>query len=179
MGNVYIFRGKAASGKTTLADMLAKKLLIPRICKDDIVDALKTTPGIDKSLVNNTICYNILHKIIQTNLDIGVDMILDIALGDRNYAKAFFDNLDFKDNRVVWFFIVCSDEAEFRKRHEARLLNPLPHQSFRSYEHVVEHFKNTDFNPFEYDHVIDTAQPLEKSFEALEKIIADYGKKKL
>ena len=171
MGNVYIFRGKAASGKTTLADMLAKKYRIPIIRKDDIVDAVKTTPGIDKSLANNTIYYNIVRKLIQTNLDIGADMILDVALGDRNYAKAFFDSLDFKDNQPIWFFIVCSDEAEFRKRHEARLLNPLPHQSFKSYDHVVEHYKNTDFNPFEYDHVIDTAQPLDKCFEEIERVV--------
>ena len=75
MGNVYIFRRAAATGKSTLADMFAKKLSVPVIRKDCIVNALKTTPEIDKSLINNEICYNILRKIIQTNLDLGVSFI--------------------------------------------------------------------------------------------------------
>jgi len=167
MGNVYVFRGKAASGKTTLADMLARKFSIPRICKDDIVDALKTTEGIDKSLISNVICYNILQKIIQTNLDVGADMVLDIALGDRRYAKDFFNRLDFKGNNIVWFFIVCNNEVEWKRRHEERIANPLPHQSFTSYEQIVEHYKSGDVNPFEYDHIIDTSDTLERSFEAV------------
>jgi len=165
MGNIYVFRGKAASGKSTLAGMLARRLSVPIICKDDVVDALKTTPGIDKSLISNEIYYNILHKIIQTNLDIGVDMILDIALGHRHYAKAFFDKLDFKSNNITWFFIICSNEVEWKRRHEERIANPLPHQSFTSYQHVVEHYKHGDVNPFEYDHIIDTADTVEESFE--------------
>ena len=175
MGNIYVFRGKAATGKTTLADMLARRLFIPVIRKDDVVDALKTTPGIDKSLINNTVCYNILHKIIQTNLNIGADLILDIALGDRNNAKGFLNRLDFKDNKIIGFFVICSDEAEWRRRHEERLINPSPNQSFKSFEHVVDHYKNADVNPFEGEHVIDTADTLEKSFENVIMIINRYN----
>lgn len=132
MGTVYIFRGKSAVGKSTLSDMLAKKLSIPVIRKDDIVDALKTTQDVDKSLVNNTACYNILYKIIQTNLNLGADFILDIALGDRKNAKAFFERLDFKNNKALWFFVVCSNEDEWKSRHMERIENPLPNQSFKS-----------------------------------------------
>lgn len=57
MGKVYIFRGKAATGKSTLSDMLAKKLSIPVIRKDDIVDALKSSKNIEKSSINNEVCY--------------------------------------------------------------------------------------------------------------------------
>ena len=165
MGNVYIFRGKAATGKSTLSDMLAKKLSIPVIRKDDIVDALKMTGNTDKELVNNRVCYNILYKMIQTNLDLNTNFIMDIALGDRNNAKFFFDRLDFKKNKVISFFTVCSDENEWRKRHEERIKNPQPNQVFTSFEHVVEHYKNADFNPFEHEHIIDTADTLEKSFK--------------
>ena len=173
MGNIYVFRGKAATGKTTLAEMLARRFCIPVIRKDDVVDALKTTAGIDKRLINNAVCYNILQRIIQTNLDVNADLILDIALGDRNNAKGFFDRLDFKGNTVIGLFVVCSDEAEWRRRHEERILNPSPNQSFRSYKHVVEHYKNADVNPFENEHIIDTADALESSFENILKIIAN------
>ena len=176
MGNVYIFRGKAATGKTTLSDMLAKKLSIPVFRKDDIVDALKMTQTdkidkTDKSFVNNEVCYNILYKMIQTNLDLNADFIMDIALGDRNNAKYFFDRLDFKNNKIISFFIVCSDENEWKRRHTERIKTPLPYQVFTSFEHVVEHYKNADINPFEHEHIIDTAGTLEKSFNFVLKII--------
>lgn len=171
MGNVYIFRGIAATGKTTLSDMLAKKLRIPVFRKDDIVDALKMTDDNNKELINNEVCYNILYKIIQTNLDFNADFIMDIALGDIKNAKRFFDRLDFKDNKFIKFLVVCSDENEWRKRHEKRVENPKPHQSFKSFEHVAAHYKTAEIKPFEDEHVIDTAGTLEESFEAVMKIV--------
>lgn len=84
MGKVYIFRGKAATGKSTLSDM-----------------------------------------------------ILDIALGDRANATHFYNRLDFGDNTVIKFFLACTDEIEWKRRHLQRQENPLPHQSFKSYEHVI------------------------------------------
>lgn len=130
MGSVYVFRGKAATGKSTLSDMLAKKLSIPVIRKDDIIDALKTTQNIDKSLITNVVCYNILCKIIQTNLDLGADFILDIALGDRQNAKTFFKRLDFRDNKAIRFFVVCSNEDEWKRRHLERIKKALAQSVF-------------------------------------------------
>ena len=175
MGKVYIFRGKAATGKSALSDMLGKKFSIPVIRKDDIVDALKTTPNIDIGLINNAVCYNILHKIIQTNLDLGADLILEIGLGDRKSAKWFFDRLDFKNNKVISFFTVCSDENEWKRRHEERIANPTPNQSFKSFEHVLEHYKNADVNPFENENIIDSADTLDQNFESVLKIIDSFA----
>ena len=151
--------------------MLARTLAIPVIRKDDIVDALKSTQGIDKTLINNTVCYNILYKIIQTNLDLSVDFILDIALGDKKNAKSFFDRLDFNENKAFWFFTICSDEEEWRKRHMARIANPTPNQAFKSYEHVIEHYNNADVKPFEYEHIIDSAEALETCLNNIISII--------
>ena len=173
MGNVYIFRGKAATGKTTLVNMLSDRLSIAVIRKDDVVDALKMTETTDKDLVNNKVCYNILYKIIQTNLSLGVDFIIDTIPADKNGAKFFLDRLDFKNNRVYKFLIDCSDEQEWRRRHEERLKNPLPHQVFKSFEHVTEHYKNADFTPFEHEYIIDTADKAENNFNEILKIIGE------
>ena len=175
MGNVYIFRGIAATGKTTLSDMLAEKLSVPVFRKDDIVDALKMTENDEakKKSVNNEVCYNILYKMIQTNLDLHTDFIMDIALGDKNNAKWFLDRLDFKDNKVFIFLVVCSDKNEWKRRHLERIKNPLPSQIFESFEHVVEHYKNADVSPaFENEYIIDTAGTLEESFGAVMKTIS-------
>jgi len=171
MGTVYIFRGKAASGKTTLADMLARKLSIPVFRKDDVVDALKMTKDTNKELVNNEVCYNILYKMIQTNLDINCDFIIDTIPADRNNAKFFLDRLDVKNNKVFRFLIDCSDENEWRRRHIERLKNPLPHEAFKSLEHVIEHYNKFDITPFDGEYVVDTAYPVEKCFDDIVKII--------
>jgi adenylate kinase family enzyme len=171
MGTVYIFRGKAATGKTTLSNMLARKLSIPVFRKDDVVDALKTSNNIDKKSINNEVCYNILYKIIQTNLDLSADFILDIALGDRKNAEWFFNRLNFKNNVIVRFYIDCSDKNEWRRRHTERLHNPLPHQSFKSWEHVAEYYNNVDVNPVEGEYIINTISTIEDSFSAIMKHI--------
>lgn len=174
MGTVYIFRGKAATGKSTLANRIGKKHSINVFCKDDIVDALKSTVNIDKGCIRNEVCYNILLRMIQRSLDLSIDIILDIGLVDRRYAEEFFDRLDFKDSIVIRFFLDCCDTDEWKRRHEERLKNPLPHQSFRSIEHLVEHYKNLDVTPFEDEFVIDTSRSVEDNLKQIEDIVNVY-----
>ena len=171
MGNLYIFRGKAATGKSTLSDMLAKHLSIFVIRIDDIVDALKTTPGIDKSLVNNTVTFNIICKIIQTNLDLGVDFVIDVGLGDKSRAEKFYDRLNLFNHNVFSFYTICSDEKEWEQRHLKRIENPAPNQSFKSFEHVLEHYQNFDTSLLANEHIIDSAYSLKECFDSIMKII--------
>lgn len=172
MGNVYIFRGKAATGKTTLSDMLAKTLSVPVFRKDDIVDALKMSGDENKDIIRNDVCYNILYKMIQTNLALKCDFIMDIALGDRNNAKAFYEKLNFRDNKIFSFFIDCTDNVEWERRHAQRLENPKPHQSFKSIAHAAEHYAKFDISPMDGDYVIDTALgTAEKSLDLIMNII--------
>jgi predicted kinase len=171
IGNLYIFRGKSATGKSTFADLLVRKLSIPVIRIDDIIDALKTTPGIDKSLINNVVCYNILCKTIQTNLDLGADFIVDVGLGHRKYAQSFYSRFDFRDTNVFSFMTICSDEKEWERRHIERIENPLPHQSFQSLEHVLAHYANIDATPLDNEHILDSACALEDGFKRILQII--------
>ena len=171
MGTVYIFRGKAATGKSTLSDMLAKKLSIFVIRIDDIIDALKTTPDIDRSLVNHTIVFNILCKVIQTNLDLNVDFIIDVGLGDKSGAKNFYDRLDLFNHNIFSFYTICGDENEWKQRHIKRIENPTPNQSFKSFEHVLEHYQNFDTSLLDNEHIIDSACKLEECFDNIMKII--------
>lgn len=172
MGKVYIFRGKSATGKSTISNMLAEKLSITVIRIDDIIDALKTTPDIDKNLVNNMVCYNVLCKIIQTNLDLGVDFIVDIGLGDRKNAQWFYNRLNFHNNNVFRFMTVCNDEKEWERRHIERIKNPLPHQSFKSFEHVLEHYLNFDNSLLAGEFIIDSTGSLDDCFSNVLRYIS-------
>lgn len=171
MGTIYIFRGIAATGKSTLANMLALRLSIPIFCKDDIVDVLKSSKNIDEKCISNEVCYNILHKIIQTNLNLNADFILDLGLGDRNNANWFFNRLNFRDNTIYKFLTYCSDKKEWLKRHLDRLENPLLHQSFRSIEHVMEHYEKADITPFDDEHLIDTSKSIDECFDMITNLI--------
>lgn len=175
---VYQFRGKAATGKTTLSNLLAERLSIPVIRKDDIVDALKSSRNISKDSINNEVCYNILYHIIQTNLDLHADFILDIALGDRKNATAFFSRLDFGSHQTVKFFVDCSDEQMWRRRHEERLKSPLPHQSFQSIEQVMERYQRADVNPFDDEYIIDSANPVQACFDEILRLIGNGPREK-
>ena len=108
----------------------------------------------------------------QANLDLNADFIMDIGLRDTNKAKDFFDRLDFKDNKIFKFLIVCSDEQEWERRHIERIKNPLPRQMFKSIEHVKEHYKNSDITPFENEYLIDNVGTLEKSFKNIIDVIS-------
>ena len=132
---------------------------------------MKITEESDSGLINNTVCYNILYKLIQTNLDFNVDFIIDIALGDKKNANWFLDRFDFKDSKVFRFVTVCSDENEWERRHNERITNPLPNQIFKSLEHVKAHYKNADTTPFENEFVIDTAEPIKKCMMNIYEII--------
>lgn len=172
MGTVYLFRGKAATGKTTLSNRLSQKLAIPVFRKDDITDALKTGGYLTDRAAGNAVCYDILCRMIQTNLDLGADFIVDLALGDRGNAAFFLNRLDFKQNRVFRFFLDCSDEEAWKQRHLARLKNPLLHESFQSLEHVLEHYRQADIGPMEGEYVIDSANPIDECFAEISRVIA-------
>ncbi|MFI3283763.1 MAG: hypothetical protein R3Y57_01635 [Erysipelotrichaceae bacterium] len=72
------------------------------------------------------------------------------------------------------FFVDCTDEEEWKRRHIERLKNPLLHQSFESIEHVVKHYNKADINPFDDEYVIDTSKQLNICIEEVNKIVNTY-----
>ena len=149
MGTVYLFRGKAATGKNDLIQPPVSKAGDPCFRKDDITDAIKSGEYLTDRGAGNALCYDILCCILQTNLSLGADFIVDLALGDRGNAAFFLNRLDFKQNKVFRFFLDCSDEEAWKQRHLERLKNPLLHESFHSLEHVLEHYRKADIGPLE------------------------------
>ena len=76
--NIYIFRGKSATGKTALTNMLSEKINVPVLRKDDIFDRLAEYEA--DITVLNAASYDILAKQIQTCIDNKSDIIVDVAL---------------------------------------------------------------------------------------------------
>lgn len=160
MSNLYIFRGKSATGKTLLSSMLSKKLNIFVLRKDDIFDPLSV--HLSNNSINNSACYDILASITQKNIDNKVDVIIDIALPHNEYYNMFLSKLNLNDVKVFSFLCDCSDEELWLSRWEKRFENPLPNQHFESLEEIKNHYSKMNISLMENECYIDSIHDTEK-----------------
>jgi len=60
VASIYFFRGKAATGKTTITNILSKEINVAVLRKDDVFDVL--LPYIGDNSNKNRITYDLLAK---------------------------------------------------------------------------------------------------------------------
>ena len=155
MATIFLFRGKAATGKTSMTNLLSKKVNISVLRKDDIYDELsKLNLG---HQINNMASYDVLARLIQTNIDLNCDLIIDISLAHNPYLKQFLSKVDFKESEVFQFFCTCSNAKEWRNRIRERLDNPAPNQAFKSVEEAEKYYKKLDITPLENEIILDSS----------------------
>ena len=165
MGKLYIFRGKAATGKTVLTDLLSQELKICVLRKDHIYDML-SQEDMDHS-IKNKLSYDILAKIINTNLKTNCEMIVDIALANTSHMNEFLSKLDLQETDVESFLCICSNEHEWKMRMVERIKNPTPNQQFKSVDDALRHYKNYEIKAMKDEIVIDSC---EEPLALLEKV---------
>jgi len=169
MSNIIIFRGKAATGKTFVTNYLSKKLNIAVIRKDDIYDSLSMY-NLEHS-INNAATYDIIAKIIQTNIDIGADLIVDISLAHNPYFQQFLSKIHFNNSQLYSFLCICSDKEKWSKRIEKRLSNPLPNQLFKSAKEAEEYYNKLNIEPLENEVVIDSIDDISVILERIYAVL--------
>ena len=166
MVRMYLFRGVSATGKTTLTNRLGELYHIPVFRKDNIYDSIVSdmTHG-DKT----RICYDALVGMIQTNLDLGIDVMVDIALPHRAYIDLFLGKLDLGNCELIPFFCICSDHATWKSRWVERMKNPAPNQLFVDIDEVDEYYNQFDFTLLENEITIDSMDCVESILSGLER----------
>lgn len=169
MGDVLIFRGRAATGKTYITDILSNKLKIAVIRKDDIYNSLSTY-GLEQYTIN-MMSYDILAKIIQTNIDINSNLIIDIGLYHNLYFKQFLSNINFKNSNLYPFLCICSDSQEWNKRIEKRFTNPLPNQTFKTVKEANKYYDNLNTEPLENEIILDSVDDISSIMEKIYKAL--------
>ena len=169
MSKIIIFRGKAATGKTFITNILSKKLNIAVIRKDDIYDSLSMY-NLEHSNKNGA-TYDIIAKIIQTNIDTGSDLIVDFSLAHNPYYEHFLSKIHFKNSRVYQFLCICSDKEEWNKRMEKRMVNPLPNQLFKSAKEAAEYYSKLNIEPLENEVVIDSVDDISVILEKINDVL--------
>lgn len=157
--NIYIFRGKSATGKTTLTSILSQKLNVPVLRKDDIFDALSKYET-DIAVLNGA-SYDILAKQIQNCIDNQSDVIVDIALQHTLSLKTFLRKINFKNSMVFSFFCDCSNDDIWLERWRERLKNPLPNQYFNSIDEIIEHYGKCEIKVLNDEIVLDSIMPVD------------------
>ncbi len=156
--NIYIFRGKSATGKTTLSNILSKNINVPVLRKDDIFDELHKH---EKDIaVLNAASYDILARQIQTCIDNETDIIVDIALQHTPSLNTFLNKIDFKNSTIYRFFCDCSDNEIWLDRWRKRLKSPLPNQYFKSIDEIKEHYGRCEIEPLKDEIILDSVLPI-------------------
>lgn len=168
MSSIYFFRGKAATGKTTITNALSRKINVPVLRKDDIFDTLSCY--IKDNSQNNNVTYNLLSKLIQTNINNKADLIIDIGLSSINGWKVFQSKLDYKDCNVFTFLCDCSDLTMWEMRIAERIKNPAPNQYFKTVDEVVEHYEKTEIKLLDNEHYIDSSDSLDNILNLIYEI---------
>lgn len=174
MGKVYLFRGRAATGKTMITNQLSTMLNVPILRKDDIFDPLASY-DIDRLKINSA-SYDILGRILQTNIDRDCDIIVDIALPHTPSLQHFLSKLDLKKAQIFHFLCICSNKEEWRRRIAQRMINPAPNQYFTSVEEAEAHYEKMDTQPLENEVSIDSA---EDSLVLMDRIYHTIGYKNI
>jgi len=154
MAKVIVFRGKAGVGKTTISDAVSQALDIPVIRKDDIYDSLATC--VEGHEIRNRACYDVLHKIVETNLSNGLDVIIDAGfhrlediLQLRNWALE-------KNATLVSFLCICSDENIWAERFNKRYMDPKPNNLITDFNALKLHYGDLKTGALVGEKILDT-----------------------
>lgn len=157
---LILLRGKPGTGKSTVADGLGRKLGAAVIDKDDIKDVLDSRYR-DEYI--GGLCYEVMLKIAERCLTQGLHVICDSPLTFADLHACAREMAARHGTSVRTVRLVCSDEAEWRRRIEARQGMP---------EHRVTEFTHTSLRKEEQyvdpdELVVDTAGSLESALDAI------------
>jgi|LGVE01.1.fsa_nt_gb cytidylate kinase len=135
---IIFFRGKAATGKSSLAKEFNNRLGLSIIHKDNIFDRL-LLEGCSWSEANK-LTYERLASNIQEYHDREENLIVDIGLAHTEYFLQFLSKMNLLKKNTEMFLFTC-DEKVWEDRILKRIKNPDgPNQAFKSIEEAKSHY---------------------------------------
>jgi len=115
LSKLIIFSGLPGTGKSTLAERLARELHLPLLCIDDVIGEVPENPGF--AFWDSRIA--VLLEVVETQLKLGLDVIVDSVFmnTDRHHAQALAGQYGY---RFLPIHVFVSDEALWEARVTAR-----------------------------------------------------------
>ena len=169
--SMILMKGHPATGKSTLARALGRQLGWPVLDKDDAKD--HTDGLLDDDQRNNQLAYDILWQVVETQLAIGLNVIVESPLA-HPWLYECGKSLAQRYHRPLLVVETRLDEATWRQRLDARsAARTRPHtpNSWDEMQAQLVRYNGSWRYPIDPAHhiVVDTAQPLD---ECVTRVVA-------
>jgi predicted kinase len=164
---LILLKGHPATGKSTLARALARRLRWPLIDKDDVKDFIADLPG------GNGLAYEVAWRVVSTQLSLGISVIVDTPL---SYPISYETGCALAQAYGARFLVVETilNEEAWRQRLESREL-PAESQhkihSWASMQTLLAHYDGCWRYPIDPAHHlrVDTAVEVEQLVDLILK----------
>jgi predicted kinase len=161
MTTLVIFSGLPGTGKSTLANRLARDLRWPLLRIDDVVGDIPNNAGID--FWDSQVA--ILLGLAEAQLELGIDVIVDSVFmnKDRYHAEAIAREQNALFRPIHTFM---SDEQAWEERVTRRVmeLNNPAVSTWEEIQHQRQHFRTWQPNTALF---VDGAEPVDQNYAAM------------
>jgi predicted kinase len=161
---VVVFSGLPGTGKSTMAELVARELGAPAFAGDWLLGALKPH-GVLNGLERSTFLamyYDLLATLMNRQLMLGQSAVMDCLIND-DLADRWSKSARQYGAQLHVVECVCSDEAEHRRRLETRSRD-IPGWHEVGWAHVER--MRTEYPPLTFQHLtLDAVQSVDQNRE--------------
>ena len=165
---LILFSGLAGTGKSTLAQALARGLKIPVISFDYFIDhALPRHVLTDPGNWTNQDVFEMMNKLAEQQLSLGVSVILDAVYFSQESRDSVRAPAKKQDARFHVIHAFCSDKNIWRERVVRRAENSSPNETPAQWDSIMAELDK--FQPWSQDEAlfVDSIQPVDVNLEKI------------
>ena len=156
---LVIFSGLPGTGKSTLANRLARELGWPLLCIDDMIGEVPENPGI--AFWDSRVA--ILLRLTEVQLELGLSVIVDSVFMnmDRNHAQELARTYNARFRPI---YVFLSDDYIWRQRVTGRY-DAMNNRDIATWERIQH--QRERFRPWEKDTAlfIDSLDAVDKNYQ--------------